>query len=79
MLFRSILGAKIVAGVEMWHTLEKLINHSINELMKNNLIDDDQTVMLMSYLLKPELFEIHKIVPDHSWIDHNSIFKEYNV
>ena len=74
-----ILGAKIVAGREMWHTLEKLINHSINELMKNNLIDDDQTVMLMSYLLKPELFEIHKIVPDHSWIDHNSIFKEYNV
>jgi protein YibB len=74
-----ILGAKIVAGKEMWPTLEKLINHSINELMKENLIDDDQTVMLMSYLLKPELFEIHKIVPDHSWIEHNSVFKEYNV
>jgi hypothetical protein len=48
-------------------------------MMKHKLIDDDQTVMLISSLLKPELFELHKIVPDHTWIEHNSIFKEYNV
>jgi protein YibB len=74
-----ILGAKIVASVEMWPTLEKIMDHSIREMMKHKLIDDDQTVMLISSLLKPELFEIHKIVPDHTWIEHNSIFKEYNV
>ena len=74
-----ILGAKIIASKEMWPTLEKLVNHSINELVKNNLIDDDQTVMLMSYLLKPELFEIHKIASDETWIFKNSVFKEYNV
>jgi hypothetical protein len=74
-----MLGAKIVAGKKMWLPLEQLISHSITELIKNNMVDDDQTLMLMSYLLKPELFEIHKIVPDDSWIKHNSIFKEYNV
>lgn len=74
-----ILGAKIVADKKMWPTLETLINHSIREMMKHKLIDDDQTVMLISSLLKPELFEMHKIVPDHTWIEHNSIFKEYNV
>ena len=63
----------------MWPTLEKIMDHSIREMMKHKLIDDDQTVMLISSLLKPELFELHKIVPDHTWIEHNSIFKEYNV
>jgi len=74
-----ILGAKIVATKDIWPTFEKLINHSINELFKNNLVDDDQTVMLMSYLMKPEFFELHCIAKDHTWIDKNSIFKEYNV
>ena len=74
-----ILGAKIIATKDMWPVLEKLINHCIGDLINNNLIDDDQTVMLMASLLKPELFEMHSIVNDHTWIDKNSVFKEYNV
>jgi protein YibB len=66
-------GSMIVAGKEMWPTLEALIHHSINELLKNNLIDDDQTLMLMSYLQKPELFELHRIKEESPFI----IFKEY--
>jgi protein YibB len=66
-------GSMIVADKTMWPTLEALIHHSINELLKNNLIDDDQTLMLMSYLQKPELFELHPIKEESPFI----IFKEY--
>jgi protein YibB len=66
-------GSMIVADKTLWPVLEGLIYHSINELMKNNLIDDDQTLMLMSYLQKPELFELHPILENSPFI----IFKEY--
>lgn len=69
-----ITGPCIVAGKEMWFTLEKLVHHSINELMKNNLVDDDQTLLLMSYLQKPELFELHPV----SKSDWFVAFKEFS-
>ena len=66
-------GGVIVAGKEQWPKLEALVNHSTNELIKNNLIDDDQTLLLMSYLLAPEEFEIHKAPPDNWFF----IFKDF--
>lgn len=70
-----ITGPCIVAGKHMWPTLEHLVHHNVNELLKNNLIDDDQTILLMSYLQKPELFELHP-VNNQDWF---IAFKEYNV
>jgi protein YibB len=67
-------GPCIVAGKQMWPILMQLIHHNINELLKNNLIDDDQTFLLMSYLSKPELFEIHRVNKSDWFV----IFKEYN-
>jgi protein YibB len=69
-----ITGPCIVAGKKMWHTLEHLVHHSTNELLKNQLIDDDQTILLMSYLQKPELFELHK-VSENDWF---VAFKDYS-
>ena len=69
-----ITGPCIVAGKEMWPVLEALVYHSTTELLKNGLIDDDQTLLLMSYLSKPELFELHK-VSDTDWF---VAFKDYN-
>lgn len=69
-----ITGPCIVAGKEMWPLLEKLVQASLNELLKNNLVDDDQTFLLMSYLQKPELFKIHRVDKSDWFI----IFKEYN-
>jgi protein YibB len=69
-----ITGPCIVAGKDMWFTLEKLVHHSINELMKNGLVDDDQTLLLMSYLQKPELFELHPV----SKSDWFVAFKEFS-
>jgi protein YibB len=56
-----ITGPCIVADKKMWPVLEQLVHHSTNELLQNNLIDDDQTLLLMSYLQKPELFELHPV------------------
>jgi len=69
-----ITGPCIVAGKDLWHTLEALVHHSTTELIKHNLIDDDQTLLLMSYLSKPELFELHK-VSEQDWF---VAFKDYN-
>ena len=51
-----------------------LMLRSLNTLVDNNLIDDDQTLMLMSYLSKPELFELRRNDPN----DWFRIFKDYN-
>lgn len=56
-----ITGPCIVADKKLWPALQHLVNHSIEELLKSNLIDDDQTLLLMSYLSKPELFELHRV------------------
>lgn len=56
-----ITGPCIVAGRELWPKLEAMVHHGVNELLNNNLIDDDQTLLLMSYLMKPELFELHPV------------------
>ena len=69
-----ITGPCIVADKKMWPTLEALVHHSINELLKNNLIDDDQTLLLMSYLQKPELFELHP-VSNQDWF---VAFRDYS-
>ena len=41
--------------------------------LKNDLVDDDQTLLLMSYLQKPELFELHPV----SKSDWFVAFKEF--
>lgn len=69
-----ITGPCIVAHKDKWPQLEFLVNHSVNELLKNDLIDDDQTLLLMSYLSKPEMFELHKVSPDDWFI----VFRDYN-
>jgi protein YibB len=69
-----ITGPCIVAGREMWPKLEAMVHHSVHELLKNNLIDDDQTLLLMSYLMKPELFELHP-VSNSDWF---IAFKEFS-
>lgn len=69
-----ITGPCIIASKDNWKVLEYLIQHSAQELLKVNLIDDDQTLLLMSYLQKPELFELHP-VSSNDWF---VAFKDYN-
>ena len=73
-----ILGAKQVAHRNLWPEVNRLINESMEELQSKNLVDDDQTLWLMSSLKKPELFNMN-IIPDHQ-LGHDSfvLFNNYN-
>lgn len=69
-----IQGCHIVAGKKMWKELRELVLHNLNVLLNYNLIDDDQTLLLMSYLTKPEFFELRYIDPSDWFV----IFKKFN-
>lgn len=71
-------GGAIVGGKTIWPMFLQLIQHSFNELYKNNLVDDDQTLLLMASLLKPEIFDIHNVTHGEDWLRYNSVFKKYN-
>lgn len=73
-----ILGAKIVGGISAWPKFESAMRESLLMLGSNGLIDDDQTLMLMSTIKHPDLFELHKI-PDHQFgLDPFVIFSDFN-
>lgn len=73
-----ILGAKQVAHKNLWPEVNRLMMESMQELQAKNLVDDDQTLWLMSSLKKPELFNMN-IIPDHQ-LGHDSfvLFNNYN-
>ena len=69
-----ITGPHIVAHKSLWPKLETMIMAHTKQLLENNLIDDDQTLLLMSTLSNPEFFELHPVSANDWFI----IFKEYN-
>lgn len=69
-----IQGCHIVAGTEKWSVLKTLVLNNLDLLLQNNLIDDDQTLLLMSYMTKPDDFELRKADPNDWFV----IFRKYN-
>jgi protein YibB len=69
-----VQGCHIVAGIKKWSKLKELMIRSLNSLIENNLIDDDQTLLLMSYLFEPSEFELHATDPTDWFV----IFKKFN-
>jgi protein YibB len=67
-------GPCIVSGRTGWNNLYSMMNHNLNNLLKSGLIDDDQTLLLMSYLSLPEVFELHPVKEDDWFV----AFKDYN-
>jgi protein YibB len=73
-----ILGAKVVAHKKMWPEMLNLMEKSFNKLLDIDMVDDDQGLWLLSYLMEPELFELHAI-PDHQ-LGHDPfvLFNSFN-
>ena len=69
-----IMGCHIVAGTKKWEYFRGLVLGCLNKLIEHNLIDDDQTLLLMSYLTNPAEFELHYVDPSDWFI----IFKKFN-
>jgi len=73
-----ILGAKVVAHKTLWPLMDRLMSDSWTSLRKDNMVDDDQGLWLMSKHLQPEMFQCHKI-PDHQ-LGHDPfvLFNQFN-
>lgn len=68
-------GCHAVSNKFGWDKYQKMMELSLYELLDNGLVDDDQTLMLMSYLKYPSMFNNH-------FIDTNKdgwfvVFKEF--
>jgi protein YibB len=70
-----IMGCHMVAGTHMWKKYQDLVYNSMMILLKHNLVHYDQTLYLMSYLTKPEMFTLRYVKDPSDWF---IIFKEYN-
>lgn len=73
-----IQGCHIVASKNKWIIMNKLMEKQIKYLLNKNLIDDDQTLMLMSYLNEPHHFKIHREYLNSKDLDWFFIFQYYN-
>jgi len=67
-------GCHIVAPKKLWSTLKQLVNDNLSLLFGVGLIDDDQTLLLMSYRTAPELFKLNPADPNNWFV----IFKDYH-
>ena len=56
-----IMGGIMIAPANLWKDFYYLSKESILSLIRCGFCDDDQTIALMCYYEKPELFEIHNV------------------
>lgn len=72
-----IQGCHIVASQQGWGKLNALMKQVLDELMAQTLVDDDQTLLLLSYLKSKQDFTLHKanLTKKLGWF---FIFKHYN-
>lgn len=66
-----IRGNIMVAYVDLWRDFILLAKESMLSLLRCGLCDDDQTIELMAYYERPELFEIHDV---DTWYDGLKLF-----
>ena len=70
-------GGAIVAHPEKWRELKRLMRNAFDMLLSYDLMDDDQTLLLMAYRNQPSLFETHFV--DAARTGWFVLFKEFNV
>lgn len=69
-----IQGCHIVAPSSKWKHLKQFMNDNISTLFNVGLVDDDQTLLLMSYRGAPDYFKINNVDPSDWFV----IFKYFN-
>ncbi len=70
-----IQGCHIVASKKNWYKLLTEVHFYMNQLLSLDLVDDDQTILLMAYVMHPEWYEIHYLDESKGWFQ---IFKEFS-
>jgi len=73
-----IIGGVFVGQKEQWATLKDDMKRSLESLMEQNLVDDDQGLLLMSYFHNPDMYELHKMDPNAPLEEVRSIIRKFN-
>lgn len=73
-----IIGGVFVGEREQWQMLENDMHESLRILFDNELVDDDQGLLLMSYFRQPEKYELHKMDLNAPLEEVRSIFRKFN-
>lgn len=73
-----IIGGVFVGEREQWSMLKTHMDKSLDVLMENDLVDDDQGLLLMSYFRNPEKYELHEMPLTQNVEEVRSILKKYN-
>lgn len=61
----KIHGCHMIGPNNLWDWLFEEITFNLNRLIEDNMVDDDQTLLLMSYINHPEKFNLIK--GSHQW------------
>jgi protein YibB len=69
-----IFGAMVVAHRAYWKSMETAMSQSLDILIQNGLVDDDQGLWLMCYFGNPDAFELHPL----DYNDPFVVFRDYN-
>jgi protein YibB len=69
-----IFGAMVVAHRSYWRPLAEGMDHSLNNLIANGLVDDDQGLWLMCYFGNPNIFQLHPLDYNNPFI----VFENFN-
>ena len=73
-----IIGGVFVGQKEQWNMLETHMEKSLDILMANELVDDDQGLLLMSYFRNTEKYELHKMPLEEDIEEVRSILRRFN-
>jgi len=73
-----IIGGVFAGEKAQWIQLEKLMEKSMDMLNSNGLVDDDQGLLLLSYFMEPQKFELHKMDPNAPLEDVRGILRKFN-
>lgn len=73
-----IIGGVFVAQKDQWAILKDDMKKSLEALMSQNLVDDDQGLLLMSYFYNPDMYELHKMDPKAPLEEVRSILRKFN-
>jgi protein YibB len=73
-----IIGGVFVGEKEQWKMLEDGMKSTLQLLMNNKLVDDDQGLLLYSYFMNQDKYELHKMPLDAPIEDVRSILRKFN-
>ena len=72
------MAGHIVASKEKWFYLKKSMDDQLKNLLSNSLVDDEQTLLLLSYMANKKEYVLYREIIDYDNLDWFYVFHYYN-